>query len=545
MIDHRDSREVWRLGLAVWLVAFALFAMTASNLHSGYEGENVEQARAYAERRLTVDAQGQLRPRSRGGVMDVAQYVPFYFVRMLFRDDDEGVADAELFWHVWVHPFWTAWTILAIYALALHTSRRPRDAALCAVLAACGTILWPYSKFGMETQQTLWATASLAAAAQWRREPSARSAAVLGVCLAFLTWTKIIGVLLVLAVAMAVVSWVVSDAAFRGRSRTPWVWAPAALGVMVGIAGLLLTNFWRYGAIAGQRYIWGDRIDALPLAPDRIWGILASPNKSIFLYSPVLILTLPFWRRFLEKHPWLKPVCVGYGMIVVFLLMFNTWVDERWWASRLHFVIPLLALPLTAWVESWPTLSRLSRAIATAVIVFAAGVQLVAVAVNYSILVFVIRPRPQLTLENVVWNPQYNHLRFNIAVLRSWWNKETTGKSLPFVAYRNYLLVAVPRSAPRADVFPMKNLDDHDFFLAKALLRPTTPYGRMIARYMLGVAGLCLAAGVLLFVRATRRGKSPHTPIAKNSSSPPSDSPETDLSAENGSCCGSSVEKTA
>jgi hypothetical protein len=102
--------------LGVWLLAFSFYGLFASDLFFGYEGEHAAQARAYVERSLTLDALGRLQPRSRGGIVDVGQYVPFALLRALFTGT-EAEADAEHFWAIWVHPFWSAWIVAVVFWL--------------------------------------------------------------------------------------------------------------------------------------------------------------------------------------------------------------------------------------------------------------------------------------------------------------------------------------------------------------------------------------------------------------------------------------------
>lgn len=503
----------WLAATGVWLIAWGLFALCASAEQFGYEAEQAAQARAYVEGRLTHDQLGRLHPRARGGLVDVAQYVPFVLgARAL--DAPDSHADIERFWYIWVHPFWTAWTVVALYGLALLIYRCRRAAALTALLAATGTVLMPYSKFGMETQQTLWATASWAAALAYRHQPKPRTAAALAFCLAMLSWTKITGILIVIAVLGVLFWWTRSDPAFRRRFAASAGAPVIGAGVLLGLLVLLLTNRWRYGAYLGARYPWGDRPDAIPLAPERLWALLVSPGKSIFIFSPVLVLTLPWWRRFLERRRELRPVYAALIALVAFHLSMNTWVDERWWFSRLHFAIPLLVLPLGRLAAVYRRGGRCLRLALGLVVTTAFAVQLLGAAVNYTALTYVVHPSRELSLENLVWNPQYNHLRFNLAALVSWWSKTTRGESLPFVVKRRFLPAAPPPGASQWDVFPMKGWDRHDFFLVEATVHPDTPYAATIARTAGGLLVVCLLVGIVCL----RRGLAPS--LAKISAQP-------------------------
>jgi len=483
-------------GAWVGLFALALFGLLASDLLFGYEGEHAAQAWAYVHRELTVDNAGRLIPRARGGIVDVGQYVPFALVTLLPLSE-EVKCEFNRWWYVWVHPFWSAWTIVLIFTLAVYLFRSMQTAVVCALLAAVGTVLFPYSKIGMETQQTLWSTASWTLAIFCYRERRLRDAAVLAFALALLILTKITGVLVCGAVLCVLLWWAWHDQGFRTclvQKRAVWL---IAVGVVAGLAVLLITNRIRYGTFYGARYPWGDKPNALPCDPERVLALLFSPNKSIFLFSPVLVLTIFRWREFFRRFHWLVPVYVALALLTGFHLSMNTWVDERLWFSRLHFLIPFLVLPLGIWWERKAFLPKLYRWISVLIVAGAFAIELLSSAVNYTALTFVVHPSRELTIENLVWNPQYNHLRFNAAALLSWWSKQHTGYSLPFVVLRRYLPAAPPpgvRTCVEVEVFPMKGWDEHDFFLAKELMRPRSAYGRSVARTAIGV---CLM-GLLL-----------------------------------------------
>lgn len=498
---------VWLAATAVWLFAFSLYGLLASDQQFGYEGEHASQARAYVEGTLTVDPLGRVQPRARGGIADVGQYVPFALAAHLLSCR-ECKGTWERFWYVWVHPFWSAWTVLMLFALFLKLSRNLAGAISCAIICACGTVLLPYAKFGMETQQTLWTTAAFAALLDLHQSPNSRRGATLGLCLAILTLTKITGITIVALFAAVLVSWIFFDKEFRDRGGKQWrTLFPIFVVATAGIIVLLLTNWWRYGAVLGARYPWGDRAEFPFIHPIRWWAFFTSPNKSVFLFSPILLLTLPHWKNFLTRYRELRPLYIGLIVLVGFHLSMNTWVDERWWFSRLHFTIPFLVLPLMTWWESGWKKRFLKRAVATIVVTSSIVVQLLGSSVNYTALAYVIHPSRELSVENLVWNPYYNHLRFNVWALTSWWSQERRGFSIPFVVPRNYLAAAPPPAANKYDVFPFKGWDTHDFFLLKELTAPDVAYGETVARSALGIGGIGLLVAFWLWGRAV--GHSP------------------------------------
>ncbi|MCX7626425.1 MAG: hypothetical protein N2Z21_09480 [Candidatus Sumerlaeaceae bacterium] len=497
-----ELKSVFLAGVAIWLFSFCLYGLLASDQQFGYEGEHAAQARAYVERMLTVDAHGRIQPRARGGVVDVGQYVPFALLAH-FLECADCKETWERFWYVWVHPFWSAWTIEMVFCIFWMLSGNLSGAAACGALCACGTVLLPYAKFGMETQQTLWATAGFAALLKFRENPAQRHCVVIAFCLVMLILTKITGVTLAVLLAGVHLWWILFDKEFRGRVKEPChAVATVFMSICLGLIILLLTNYWRYGRFLGGRYTWGDRAEFPFFHPIRWWAFLVSPNKSVFFFSPILVLTLPYWKKLLTRYRELRPFYVGLLILMGFHLSMNTWVDERWWFSRLHFTIPFLALPVIMWWESDWRRSLWKRAVAGVAISSAIVVQLLGASVNYTALAYVIHPSPELTIENLVWNPNYNHLRFNLWVLTSWWSRQQCGYSLPYLASRTYLPAIPPPTANQYDVFPLKDLDTHDFFLLKELMAPDVPHGATVARTALGLGGIGLLVAMWLWGRA-------------------------------------------
>jgi len=506
---HVRNRWIVRLVGAVWGIVFCLFALCASKWHYGYERENLDFARAYVSRTLCHDASGMLYPRSRAGLLDVVQYVPPALLESWLQGTDWR-DEAARFVYLFVNQFTAAWIIVALFATAWLLYRDPGPALATALLAAIGTVLWPYSKFGMENQQTLWTITALAAFLHYLNSPSVRRAVLFGSAVACLILTKITGVLIAIALGIAalVVLWRERDT--DCRSIFPAHVFVALIVIGAALTFRMVTNVWRYGNPVFRRYSCGDAYESIFAVPLRLYALLFSPNKSLFLYSPVLLLTLPFWHTFFVRFPRLVPFGVVFVLLTVFQLSLNTWVDERWWFSRLHFLIPFLALPLGLWWERYRRGGSVYRFISNGVVIIAVVIQLIGVGINYTALTFVLHPSPQLTMENLVWNPQFNHIRFNVYALTSWWEKERSGRSLPFIVYRRYLPAAPPPgSPPPYFIFSMGGWDELDLWLFQELRHPQTELGRSIASTLVGVLSFGLLVSTLRLMRLMRYARLP------------------------------------
>ena len=120
--------------------------------------------------------------------------------------------------------------------------------------------------------------------------------------------------------------------------------------------------------------------------PMGIAGFLFSPGKSMFLYSPVILLAMFFARDFSRRVPKFvfRAVCLT---VLVYFLFYSTWVDwhgDYCWGPRyLLLITPFLVMPMASLFERWRGLARASRALALAALVASVTVQAMPAVSNY------------------------------------------------------------------------------------------------------------------------------------------------------------------
>jgi hypothetical protein len=112
-----------------------------------------------------------------------------------------------------------------------------------------------------------------------------------------------------------------------------------------------------------------------------LYGYLFSPGRSIFLYSPPIILSLFAWSRFCQQQ---RREAVLFAVVsVVYLLFFSSygrWHGDWCWGPRFLFLlIPLWMIPI-----GYLLTSRRAIALAVGLTVLGVGVQILGVTVNYS-----------------------------------------------------------------------------------------------------------------------------------------------------------------
>jgi hypothetical protein len=174
-----------------------------------------------------------------------------------------------------------------------------------------------------------------------------------------------------------------SSAARPGRG----VWSAVAYGLplALGAALLALLNASRYGRFTATGYEWQKGRYDLPLYVGA-YGLLFSAGKSLFLYSPPLVLALAGWRAFRQRAGWLGTLPLA--LLVSFVLVygqFTIWSGDGAWGPR--YLVPLvgpLALGLACAFE--PRAGRgpdlVHRAAVLVLAGLGAGVQVVGVATS-------------------------------------------------------------------------------------------------------------------------------------------------------------------
>lgn len=124
---------------------------------------------------------------------------------------------------------------------------------------------------------------------------------------------------------------------------------PFLAGLLPGLLLLLGYNYLRFGHISGFGYSqWRDQQLGfnVPL-PFGAWGLLFSSGKSVFLYAPLLILSLYSLPRFWHERPELFR-CVALITLPQFVLVACWWCwsgDDAWGPRLLVPFFPLWLLP--------------------------------------------------------------------------------------------------------------------------------------------------------------------------------------------------------
>jgi hypothetical protein len=258
------------------------------------------------------------------------------------------------------------------FELLITLGATPTRAVTTALLVVCATPVWPYSGFGFNQPLTgmfLWAAVLAAASSEERWLPLLTS----GVCagLALLTRHE-------MAVAAGVIGVYIAWRAPRSRLRSI---AAYASGLVPMILIWALVNYVRFGNPIESGYLRDPIVGFGHSLLVGGAGLLFSPYASVFLYAPIVVLSVAGIRAMWRRDPPTATLFVALFVcsFAVYASLGN-WMGGRSYGPRyLVPLIPALVLPLAFWTPRAHT-----RALAAAIVAISVVVQIPGVMVDYA-----------------------------------------------------------------------------------------------------------------------------------------------------------------
>jgi hypothetical protein len=376
------------LALLLGLAAFGFYGVTMGNL-VGYEDET-----AAVTEGLVRDGQLRVLPHtpltdqgtrgrdgrlySRTGLTQPFLEAPFYWVGEQF--DEIGSGGANYRWRDDLlrlyDPAMAALTVVAIFGLLILRGVSERRALAVGGLAAVASMVWPYSKIGMETTLMAMLALSFLAAAWAARRPSALRFLLAGVACGLTANSKPYGGLLLIGVLPLLVQ------AFRALPREQRMRSLGAFlaPMIVAVVAIGWYNWYRSGSVTN----FVDMFQSTPVAaPISALGLFLSPGKGLLWYSPLVILGLRGWRTMSHgDRPLALGVLLAVAMNTAVISIQLVWSDETWGPRYLVPSAWLLLLPLAWWAHG----RRRMRWMA-ALTVLAIWVQFIGVLPAYSVII--------------------------------------------------------------------------------------------------------------------------------------------------------------
>jgi len=277
-----------------------------------------------------------------------------------------------------------------LLAVELGYSRRAAAAGALA-LAFC-TMLFPYAKQGFSEplQAAALAGAFLCAVRARARNASAAYPAACGTFLGILLLTKVSAAVVAPFFALYLIA-----GKRDGKKFPPRNMAPFALAFCVFAVLALYYNFIRFGDWFNFGYFSGHDVNfgfGTPVAAG-LYGLLFSPGKSMFLYSPLLIATLFFARRFHRRAP-AESTLLWCCSLATILLYARWWAWHGDWCWGPRFIVPLLPLlmlPVVHGIDNFRDMKQGGKTAFIAVAALALFIQIIAVSANFYEYIIIVR----------------------------------------------------------------------------------------------------------------------------------------------------------
>jgi hypothetical protein len=248
-----------------------------------------------------------------------------------------------------INPLATAATGALLVMIASLLGYSGRAGVRLGLLFGLCTLAWPQSKLTFEAPLEMLA---LVVGVYGLMRSSARGAALAGLAFGFALLLRPSAVLMAPGLG-----WLLShrEPAERGRAIAAFL-----AGAIPGVALAFSYNGYRWGSLFATGYSF-TRFRYFALQWEGIVGLLVSPGRGFFWFSPVLLLALGGFRELRRERPALTGSILWIaGTYVAFLSFTTVWNGDWTWGPRhLLPLVPVLALGLLPRLESFPRPKRL------------------------------------------------------------------------------------------------------------------------------------------------------------------------------------------
>ena len=264
--------------------------------------------------------------------------VPFLLFHRLVFGGSPGELDfsmSELLFVLLCPSLISALGCVLMYSLAVLLKFSTRTSIILALVYGLGTMVWPYSKSLMsETTLNVTILGGTYAAISYCEGASRRWLSLSGAFLGYAFITKSVSALVIPLVIAYVL---VRIPAWRTIGDLILFFCFPLL-LFFGIQGY--HNEIRYDSVLefGYGFGWDHLGFSTPLSVG-LWGLILSPGKSFFFYSPVTILGLFCFPKFLKDRG--KEGLLALGIVLAFILLHArwwAWSGDRSWGPR--FLLP-------------------------------------------------------------------------------------------------------------------------------------------------------------------------------------------------------------
>jgi hypothetical protein len=297
--------------------------------------------------------------------------------------------------------------VMLMFLLALDLGAAAGPAVALSLLFGFTTIEWAYAHDAFDVGPT--ATVLLLvlfAVHRGLRKSSARWLVVGGAAAGFAVALRLPSLVCVAIVAAYVIAstWRLGRAAVLRRIIPFGAPVAAALLLLAWYNSIRFGNPLQSGySLASDYYGFGSPVGGIA-------GLLFSPGRSVFLYSPILIAALAGLPLMWRQH---RAMTVTVAAIVVGNLAFygaylHWWGDWGWGPRYLVPLTPFLILPLLPLLQRWRELPRIARRSICGLAAVGVVIQLLDIGVDFQHQVQLLREGGIEPPDAQWWTPQYS-----------------------------------------------------------------------------------------------------------------------------------------
>ena len=268
-----------------------------------------------------------------------------------------------------------ALTCMLFYGLCRQRRLSQRASSAATAVVAVGTTVWVYAHYSYsEIAQAALFTGFVREILRVLDEPTARRGRWLGLYAGLLFGIKYIYAASVLGVAVYLAL------ALRDQRRAAVrVALAAATTALPSVIVALIYNALCWGSPLATGYTayfatyWGEH----PMVG--LWGMLLSPGKSVFLYSPPLVLGIAALPRLWRDH---RAACLaviaGAAPVLAVYSRYKLNGDYAWGPRFAVFLVPALALGFATLLDAWmrQPARRIRRVVLASTVACGVAVQL-------------------------------------------------------------------------------------------------------------------------------------------------------------------------
>jgi hypothetical protein len=350
--DPRDRRLAW----AIFLLTLGVYLLGMSSEKPWGEGEQLYEVAEAIVERGTVEVTWLAPPVTFPGP-DGRVYAHYPILPSLVLVPALWLLQlAGPRWFLFLMPLLTQFApallasagCAAFFALCRRIGIRPRVAFAAAAMLGFSTLLWVYSRRPQgEALELVCFVAFVLTIVRLRDRATRRDALALGVVGGLLLNTDLV-FWSAIVVGFAVAIWELRARNPAGLRSLSWT----AFGFLPLFALFLFYNQLRWGSPWVTGY---EDIEALA-SENPLWGslgLLVSPGRSVFLFSPPLLLSIYAWPRFWRARRRLAIVL----LLVTLPAMLTAAGTQYWngglcWGPRVWlFAVPVGMLPLVSWMD--------------------------------------------------------------------------------------------------------------------------------------------------------------------------------------------------